>query len=92
MDNQNSEAIDPELLAVVGALLHGAWWQSPLARQLGVTPRTILRWMSQKVEMPRYVPGQLLKLCERRRGALDVAIQSLRKHEERRLAKVANEG
>ena len=36
--------MDPGLLAACGQALHGREWVAPLARDLGVSERTVFRW------------------------------------------------
>ena len=36
----------PDGLAAIGRLLHGEDWQSPLARDLGVSRESIRRWLN----------------------------------------------
>jgi transcriptional regulator with XRE-family HTH domain len=47
-------ATDQKLLTAVGEALYGARWQSDIARDLGVSDRTIRRWASGE-DIPR--PG-----------------------------------
>jgi transposase-like protein len=47
-------ATDQELLTAVGCALYGDRWQSDIARDLGVSDRTIRRWVSGE-DIPR--PG-----------------------------------
>jgi hypothetical protein len=67
------------MLAKVGTALHGPDWQSPIARDLGVIPRTVRNWVAAK-EAPERVPGALLavlgkKIAERKADVL--ALQDL---------------
>lgn len=57
---------DPTPLARVGAALFGSRWQTDLAGALGVSSRTVRRWLAQPETMPPSVPGDLRALAERR--------------------------
>ena len=58
------------LLIAVGQALYGERWQSPLARDLGVSDRTMRRWAAGQFPVPAGVAADLLKLCEARAGRL----------------------
>lgn len=42
----------PAQLAAAGQRLYGKRWQTPLARHLGVNPRTVRRWAAGTIEVP----------------------------------------
>ena len=52
----------PEFRAVALAL-YGHEWQSPLARALGVTPRTVRRWASGESPLPGWLEEKLTGLA-----------------------------
>lgn len=58
------------LLQGVGRSLHGERWQSPLARDLGVSDRTMRYWAAGKYEPPDNVWRELLELVWDRRDLL----------------------
>ncbi len=53
------------ILRKVGETLYGARWQAPLARDLGVTDRTIRNWAGGQ-GCPADVPTRLLPILRRR--------------------------
>ena len=53
-------------LAQVGAVLYGARWQSALARDLGVSDRTVRRWVAGTSPVPHPIAGKLAVLLVRR--------------------------
>lgn len=55
----------PELLRSAGEALYGASWRAPLARDLGVSDRTIQRWLRGENQIPADAHYLLLKICER---------------------------
>lgn len=61
-----------ELVREVGPLLYGEQWQSPLARALGVSVRTVQRWAADRSVPPAGVRAELEALVKRRRAELDV--------------------
>jgi hypothetical protein len=56
-----------------------------MSRHLKVTRRTLLRWVAGKMPPPRNLADELLKLCEKRRQALNVVILTLHKYKQQRL-------
>lgn len=71
MTNRRPDAADVlEALCEVGAALYGERWQSPLARDLGVSDRTMRRWVNgawdKVVTLPEGLPRELAKLVELR--------------------------
>jgi hypothetical protein len=40
------------LLRTAGLALHGEWWQQAIARDLGVSPRTVRRWVAGDTRPP----------------------------------------
>ncbi|PAQ03743.1 hypothetical protein CIT25_02790 [Mesorhizobium mediterraneum] len=68
------------LLDAVGPALYGARWQSPLARDLGVTDRTMRNWVAQKHEVPDHVPRQLHRLLLERGSAVQSTIALVERH------------
>src|SRR5215471_20135320 len=59
-----------ELLAAAGVAMFGGQWKAGLGRILGVTDRTINRWLSGKVEPRPGVFVDLLKVLQERRGEI----------------------
>jgi hypothetical protein len=60
-----------ERLETVGRAMYGDNWQSRLARDLEVDPRTVRFWLSRKRPVPQHVGAQL-------RLALDAHVKWLR--------------
>lgn len=54
------------LLVACGQALYGERWHAPLARDLGVSDRTMRRWAAGQFPVPEGVGADLLKLCEAR--------------------------
>jgi predicted transcriptional regulator len=65
------------LLAEVGLALYGPQWQSALARDLGVSDRTIRRWAAGQ-EHPPTVYDEMLKLVSGRYRVLRALASTLR--------------
>lgn len=65
------------ILIDCGEALYGPLWQSELARQLGVSDRTVRRWVAGG-EMPIGVYTDLLRLTQERAGILDALGDRLR--------------
>ena len=67
-----------DLLAACGSALYGPQWQSPLARDLGISDRTVRRWLAGTSEMPAGVLSELLQLLQARAVTLGNLAQQLR--------------
>lgn len=66
------------LLQDCGAALYGPLWQSALARDLGVSDRTVRRWVAGAYDPPAGVYVDLLRLTQERASALDALADRLR--------------
>lgn len=66
------------LLIECGEVLYGPRWQSQLARDLGVSDRTIRRWVAGTSEVPQGLAANLLRLTSERAGELDALANRLR--------------
>ena len=53
-----------DLLKRCGEALYGPRWQSELAREMGVSTRTMRRWLASPKDMPAGVFALLPKLCQ----------------------------
>jgi plasmid maintenance system antidote protein VapI len=62
--------MDPENLKDVGAMLFGSQWQTDLAGALGVSNRTVRRWVSGDTGIPSTVWIEIAKLCDERGDGL----------------------
>lgn len=56
----------PDLLRIAGEVLYGERWQSPLARDLGVSDRTVRNWCAEKHECPVDLADRLLPILRTR--------------------------
>lgn len=61
-----------------GEALFGPRWQSDMARELGVSDRTIRDWLSGAADVPRGVYGDLFRLVVERAANLDDLEQQLK--------------
>ena len=69
------------LLQRCGEALYGPRWQSDLARDLGVSDRTVRRWAAG-MPIPDGVIAELITLCRNRTAAIHDIIKSMgEKHE-----------
>jgi hypothetical protein len=59
------------LLHDCGEALHGHQWQCALARDLGVSDRTMRRWATGAYDLPAGVYVDLLRLTQERAATLD---------------------
>lgn len=66
------------LLVECGEALYGSQWQSPLARDLGVTDRTVRRWVAGVTAVPSGLYVDLLRLTQERAATLDALATRLR--------------
>lgn len=61
----------PTRLEAVGRVLYGPRWQTDLAADLGVTYRTMRRWVSGESPIPGGVEADLRRLLAERRIEID---------------------
>lgn len=66
------------LLAECGKALYGPRWQSDLARDLGVSDRTMRRWVAGTHDVPQGLYTDLLRIAEERAHVLDELTERLR--------------
>lgn len=66
------------LLAECGAALYGDSWRAPLARDLGVTERTVRRWAADTHAMPAGAYTDLMRLVTERAAVLDALAERLK--------------
>jgi hypothetical protein len=59
------------LLVEAGEALYGSRWQSDMARGLGVSDRTVRRWVADSSAVPQGVYLDLLRITRERAAALD---------------------
>lgn len=67
----------PALLREAGEALHGERWRMPLARDLGVSDRTIRYWEAERFDMPPGLPGELRDLLRAKGRAVSGALAKL---------------
>jgi hypothetical protein len=53
-------------LRALGELIYGEDWKSPMARDLGVRYRTVLRWVSEEFSIPDRIRPELVAIAKRR--------------------------
>ena len=66
------------LLVETGEALYGPLWQSALARDLGVSDRTVRRWVAGTSDVPAGLYLDLLRLAQERAAVLDALAEKLR--------------
>lgn len=66
------------LLTECGEALYGPRWQSEIARDLGVSDRTVRRWVAGSHDVPAGLYVDLLRLTQERAEALDALADRLR--------------
>jgi hypothetical protein len=66
------------LLVACGQALYGQQWQTALARDLGVSDRTMRRWIAGAQPAPDGLTVDLLRLCVERAQVLDELCERLR--------------
>ena len=69
-----------ELIAAAGTSMFGGQWKAGLGRALGVTDRTINRWVSGRVEPRSGVFVDLLRVLRERRDELTRLIAAVEAH------------
>jgi len=68
----------PELLRVAGEAIYGAGWQSALARDYGVSDRTVRYWAAGQKPIPPALRLWLIARTGRATAALKAAARALR--------------
>lgn len=63
---------------MTGEALYGDRWQTPIARDLGVTSRTVRHWCAAKHECPSDITVRLLPLVEQRGEVLRHVLSALK--------------
>lgn len=69
-----------DLLIETGQALYGQQWQTALARDLGVSDRTMRRWVAGQFPVPVGVHAELRRLCVERGAQLRALADRLRAH------------
>lgn len=65
------------LLHECGEALYGHAWQSPIARDLGVSTRTMQRWAAGTHDVPPGAYVDCLRLLQERASVIDALIERL---------------
>ena len=68
-----------KLLSDVGESLYGARWQTDLSRDLGVSDRTVRRWVAGADDVPEGVYMDLHRLVTERAARLDELAETLKR-------------
>jgi len=63
---------------MAGEALYGARWQTPIAHDLGVTPRSVRHWCARKHDCPDDIAARLLPLVMKRGEALRRVAEALK--------------
>ena len=66
------------LLRDTGEALYGPHWQTAMSSAIGVSDRTIRRWVAGDEDLPPGVAMDLWRLCEERMLALDAVCDRLK--------------
>lgn len=69
----------PALLHSIGNALYGPRWQSELARDLGVSDRTVRRWSAGEHQVPDGIWWDLGIMMDDRRKVLQILLEKTSK-------------
>jgi predicted transcriptional regulator len=75
--------MSPDTLAAAAAAIYGDYWQSALARDLGVADRTVRRWLAGDSPIPEGVAGEL---AERLRARVQELVEIMGRLDRERAA------
>jgi predicted transcriptional regulator len=71
--------LTPFTLRKAGFALYGEQWRSELARALGVTDRTVRRWVQDEYSIPDDARERIIELCRERAEMLAGVMRRLEK-------------
>jgi len=71
--------LTPFSLRKAGFALYGEQWRSELARALGVTDRTVRRWVHDEYSIPNDARQRIIELCGQRVEMLNAVMRRLDK-------------
>jgi hypothetical protein len=71
--------LTPFTLRKAGFALYGEQWRSELARSLGVTDRTVRRWVHDEYSIPDDARERMIELCRARMKMLNAVMRRLEK-------------
>lgn len=74
-----NEAVDTDTLRRTGEALYGSLWQSALARDLGITDRSMRRWLAGEHAIAADALGKLQQLVIARKDRLSALSNELAK-------------
>jgi DNA-binding XRE family transcriptional regulator len=77
----------PADLELMGRLLYGTCWQTTLARNIGVTDRTVRNWSSGETRMKPSNEAQLKILMARHANFIRIILSNLESVEAKKLPK-----
>jgi hypothetical protein len=66
----------PDRLAAVGEAIYGEWWQTQVARELGISARHVRRWLSGAAPIPERVEAALMELAAERIERIRMVIKN----------------
>jgi hypothetical protein len=75
----NAMRLTPFILRKAGFALYGEQWRSELARALGVTDRTVRRWVQDEYSIPVETREHIIEICLKRIDMLNAVVQRLEK-------------
>lgn len=89
---EGAPVFDPELLRRAGVAIYGVNWQSPLARRMGISTRTVQRWMAETATPPSGLVAGLVTLLLERGASLDKVREDVEAYHRQCLAHARAEG
>ena len=69
-----------KLLSDAGIAIYGPRWQSEIAVALGVSDRTVRRWVSGDTAPPLGIWSDLIALCKNRKCQISDVVSALENH------------
>ena len=67
----------PKQLETAGEAIYGPSWRTPLCADLGITMRTLQRWMGGDFNIDPAVPDRLRNICLKRSAKLAAQAEKL---------------
>ena len=67
----------PDLLEQAASAVYGNFWPAALARDMGVSRRTVVRWRDGETKPPRALGKHLLARSRQQQAILDVVVLDL---------------
>lgn len=69
---------DVEVLAAAGKALYGERWQSPIARDLATTDRTVRNWLGRVHPVPPHIRSKIELLLVERGQIIQTVLTTIR--------------